>query len=141
VIEGAVITFSDITEMKKAREVLRESEILRRLALVMTDSRDAILVHDLDGKILSWNPSATNMYGWSEAEALTMNIRDLIPQADQDAALAVEQQLSRAEVLQPYPMERLAKDGRIVHVSLTATALVNESGAVYAIATTERATV
>ena len=59
----------------------------------------------------------------------------------QETALAVEQQLSRAEVLEPYHMERIAKDGRIVHVSLTATALVNESGAVYAIATTERAAV
>jgi two-component system CheB/CheR fusion protein len=59
----------------------------------------------------------------------------------QETALAIEQQLSRAEVLEPYHMERIAKDGRIVPVSLTATALVNESGAVYAIATTERATV
>ena len=98
-----------------------------------------ILVRDLDGKILSWDPSATKLYGWNEAEALTMNIRDLIPQGAHEAALAVEQQLSRAEVLQPYHMERIAKDGRVLRVSLTATALVSESGAVYAIATTERA--
>jgi len=139
VIEGAVITFFDITDMKKAREALQESATLRRLAAVMTDSRDAILVQDLDGRILSWNPGAARLYGWSEAEALTMNIRDLIPQAGRDEALAVIQQLSRAEALQPYRMERLAKDGGIVRVSLTATALLNESGTVYAVATTERA--
>jgi len=139
VIEGAVITFSDITDMKKAREVLQESEMLRRLALVMSDARDAIVVHDLDGRILSWNPSAAKMYGWSEAEALSMNIRDMIPPADREAALAIEQQLSRAEVLQPYDMQRVARNGRILRVSLTATALVNPAGAVYAIATTERA--
>ena len=68
-----------------------------------------------------------------------MNIRELIPEAGRDDALAVVGQLSRAGILQPYSMERIAKDGRIVRVSLTATALVNESGAVYAIATTERA--
>jgi two-component system CheB/CheR fusion protein len=139
VIDGAVINFFDVTEMKKAREVLRESETLRRLAVVVTDSRDAILVQDLDGRILSWNPGATRMFGWSEAKALTMNIRDLIPQAGRDEALAVVQQLSRAEILQPYQMERIAQDGRLVRVSLTATALLNESGEVYAIATTERA--
>jgi two-component system CheB/CheR fusion protein len=38
-------------------------------------------------------------------------------------------------------MQRIAKDGRIVKVSLTATALVNESGEPYAIATTERETI
>jgi len=139
VIEGAVITFFDITDMKKAREALQESATLRRLAAVMTDSRDAILVQDLDGRILSWNPGAARLYGWSEAEALAMNIRDLIPQAGRDEALAVIRQLSRAEALQPYRMERLAKDGGIVRVALTATALVNESGTVYAVATTERA--
>ena len=35
-------------------------------------------------------------------------------------------------------MSRIAKDGRIAEVWLTATALVNDSGEVYAIATTER---
>jgi two-component system, chemotaxis family, CheB/CheR fusion protein len=139
VIDGAVITFFDITDMKKAREVLQETATLRRLAAVMTDSRDAILVQSLDGRILSWNPGATRSYGWSEAEAIAMNIRDLIPQAGQGEALAVIGRLSRAEVLQPYRMERVTKDGRIVRVALTATALVNESGTVYAVATTERA--
>ena len=138
-IEGAVITFFDITEIHSARQALRESESLRRLAVVVTDSRDAILVQDLEGRILSWNAAATRFYGWSEAEALTMNIRELIPQTGQDEALAVVRQLSGAAVLQPYTMERIARDGRIVRVSLTATALVRESGPVYAIATTERA--
>ena len=139
VIDGAVITFFDITEMKNAREMLRESETLRRLAVVVTDSRDAILVQDLDGRILSWNPGATRMYGWSEAEALTMNIRELIPDAAQEEALAVIRKLTEHGILQPYHMERIAKDGRIVHVTLTATALIRQSGAVYAVATTERA--
>ena len=138
-IEGAVITFSDITETKKARQMLHESATLRRLAVVVTDSRDAILVQDLDGRIPCWNPGATQMYGWSEAEALTMNVRALLPQAGRDEALAVVRQLCRAEVVQPYAAERIARDGRIVRVSLTATALVDASGAIYAVATTERA--
>ena len=138
VIEGAVITFSDITEIRKAREMLQESAALHRLAVVVADSRDAILVQNLDGAIQCWNPAASRLYGWSEAEALTMNIRELIPRENQDEALAVIGRLGRAEVLQPYPQERLARDGRIVRVSVIATALVNESGAMYAIATTER---
>ncbi len=138
VIDGAVITFFDITDMKKARDVLKESESLRRLAIVITDSRDAILVQDLEGRILSWNPAATRMYGWTEAEALTMNVRELIPKPGQDEALAVIAQLTQAHVLQPYETERITKDGRVLRVAMTATALVNESKAVYAVATTER---
>jgi len=139
VIEGAVITFFDITDMHQAREALREAESLRHLAAIMTDSRDAIVVQDLQGRILSWNPAATRLYGWSETEALSMNIREMIPQAGQDEALSVIQKLSRAEILQPYRMERLTKAGGIVRIQLTATALIDESQQVYAVATTERA--
>ena len=139
VIEGVVITFADITEMKKAREALQQSETLRRLAIVVADSRDAILVQDLDGKITCWNAGATKMYGWSEAEALNMNIGELIPVAARDEALAVVRKLSQATMLQAYEAERITKDGRPVRVSMIATALLDGSGAVYAIATTERA--
>ncbi len=138
VIEGAVLTFFDVTEMKKAREALQETEEVRRLAVVVRDAHDAVTVQDLDGRILAWNPAAERMYGWSEAEALAMNIRDLIPESQREEALAVAQQLARSEVLAPYRVQRIAKDGRIVEVWLTATALVKESGEIYAIATTER---
>jgi two-component system CheB/CheR fusion protein len=138
VIEGAVITFTEITEMKNAKAALLETEALRRLAVVVRDAHDAITVQDMDGRIVAWNPGAERMYGWSEADALAMNIRDLIPEDGREGALAVLQQLSRSEVMEPYRMRRIAKDGRIVEIWLTATALVNDSGRVYAIATTER---
>ena len=78
------------------------------------------------------------MYGWSEVEALAMNIRDLIPEGQHEKSLAIVKQLARAEVLEPYRLQRIAKGGRIVGVWLTATALMNETGEAYAIATTER---
>ena len=138
VIEGAVITFVDITEMKQMQEALQESNALRRLAVVVRDSHDAITVQDLEGRILAWNPAAERMYGWSEAEALAMNIRDLVPEGLREEALARIKQLSRAEILEPYRTQRITKDGAVVEVWLTATALVNETGQMYAIATTER---
>jgi len=138
VIEGAVITFTDITETKKVKAALRDSEVLRRLAVVVRDANDAITVQDLEGRILAWNPGAERMYGWSEAEALAMNIRDLIPEDRREEALAVLRKQSQAEIFEPYRMPRIAKDGRIVEIWLTATALVNDTGSVYAIATTER---
>jgi two-component system CheB/CheR fusion protein len=139
VIEGAVVTFFDITEIKTARAALRESEGLRRLATVVQDSRDAILLQDLEGRILAWNQGAQRLYGWSEEEALRMNVRDLIPEAAREEALSVVRKLVHAEALVPYRAQRVAKDGRSLEVTLMATALVQESGEVYAIATTERA--
>ena len=124
--------------MKKAQEALRDSEALRRLAVVVRDARDAILVQDMTGRILAWNPGAERMYGWSEAEALAMNIRDLMPESEREQVLAAVRQQCQAGVLEPQRQQRIAKDGRTIQVSLIVSALVNDAGEMYAIASTER---
>jgi two-component system CheB/CheR fusion protein len=139
VIEGAVITFVEITEVKRTREALRKANALLRLAVVVRDAHDAITVQQLDGRIIAWNPGAEHLYGWTEREALKMNTRERIPQAHQEDALLKVRQLGVAQELAPYTTQRLTKDGRLLDVSLTATALLDEAGKVYAIATTERA--
>jgi two-component system CheB/CheR fusion protein len=138
VIEGAVITFVDITETKRAQSALREAEAARRLAVALRDSRDAVIAQDMKGRILAWNPAAERLYGWTEAEALGMDIGEMIPPALREEALAKVRQLGRAEVLEPCRTRRLAKDGRSIDVWLTATALVDAAGKAYAVATTER---
>jgi two-component system CheB/CheR fusion protein len=140
VIEGAVITFVDITGMKRVEEALHKANDLLRLAVVVRDATDAITVQDLDGRILAWNPGAERLYGWSETEALLMNARERIPPAIRENALMQIHQLSLAKILAPYQTERICKDGTVMNVWMTAIALVNENGQIYAIATTERAT-
>lgn len=138
VIEGAVITFVDITQMKKTEESLRKANDLIRMAVVVRDSHDAIILQNLEGRIMAWNPSAVRIYGWSEAEALEMNIRELIPEGLKENELERLQQLIRNDLLEPYRTERLTQSGTVVDIWLTATALLDETGKVYAIATTER---
>jgi two-component system, chemotaxis family, CheB/CheR fusion protein len=140
VIEGAVITFFDISEIKRSREALQKAnDMLRLAAVVVHDANDAVILQDLEGRILVWNPSAARMYGWSESEALQMNIRELIPESLQNEELQRIQQMSRAELVAPYHTQRITKNGTAVEVWLISTALVNEAGEAYAIATTERA--
>ena len=138
VIEGVVITFVDITETVRARDTLQQANALIRLAVVVRDAFDAITVQDLEGRITAWNPGAVRLYGWSEAEALRMNVRDRIPKAQLAKALGRVRELSESVILEPYHTQRLAKDGRLVNVTLTSTALIDEAGDVYAIATNER---
>jgi len=137
-IEGAVITFVDITEMKRALRALGKAEAAKRLAVVVRDARDVLTVHDLEGRIVAWNPAAEKVYGWTEAEALAMNVRDLVPEEDKAKALTKAQRLAEAQVLRPYRARRLTKAGGVIEVLLTATALVDDTGAAYAVAATER---
>jgi two-component system CheB/CheR fusion protein len=135
---AVVVSFTDITERKKTAEALRKAHELNRLAVSVRDAFDAVTMQDLQGQILAWNPAAENIYGWSEAEALQMNARDRIPPQQQADQLEKLVKLSQAEILQPYLTQRLNKKGELLAVSIMSTALLNEVGEIYAIATTER---
>ncbi|MEI6290359.1 MAG: CheR family methyltransferase, partial [Chloroflexota bacterium] len=128
----------DITERRLAEEQLRRANELLRLAVVVQDSHDAITVYELDGQMIAWNPAAERMYGWSEAEALLMNVQDRIPEDLRENAIRNTLLLSQAKILQPYRSKRITKTGSILDIWMTATALFNESGKMYAISTTER---
>jgi len=139
VIEGAVITFIDITDRKKLQEALRKVDEPHRLSVVLRDAHDTITMQDLDGSILAWNPGAERMYGWSEAEALAMNVRELIPDNMRKDEIGKLRQLAEGKMLESYLTQRIIKGGSIIKVSIISTALVDEEGKIYAIATTERA--
>ena len=138
VIEGAVISFVDITEVVNTREALLKANDQLRMAVVVRDAHDAITVQDLSGRTLAWNPGAVRLYGWTEAQALTINVRERIPKALRAGALETLASLSRAEVLQPYLTQRLTATGGVLEVSIISTALLDDMGNMYAIATTER---
>jgi PAS domain S-box-containing protein len=134
-----VMSFFDITERKRIGEALRIANEYLRLAVVVRDAHDAVTLQGLDGRIMAWNPGAVRMYGWSEAEALQMNVLERIPPAQHQNDLDRIHALSQAKTLEPFHTQRLTKDGAIVEVSIAATALQDEAGQVYAISTMERA--
>lgn len=132
-IDGVVVTFNDITR------VMRAEKQTRRLATVLMDSNDAILLFDPDGKIMTWNRGAQDMYGWSEAEALRMTIHELTPPDQVAENLELIRSLSAGEIVFSFETRRKTKDGRILDIWLTATAVWDETGMnIEAIATTER---
>ena len=139
VIEGAVISFVDATDSVQQHEALRKANDLLHLAVVVRDAHDAITVQDLTGRTLAWNPGAERLYGWSEAQALALNVRERIPESLRAGALETLARLSRTEILQPYLTQRLTASGAVLEVSIISTALLDDKGQMYAIATTERA--
>jgi two-component system CheB/CheR fusion protein len=138
VIEGAVITFVDITEMKESHELLQKAHGQIRLAVVARDSQDAITVLDMKGNILSWNPSAQRLFGWNEEKALTINIRDMLPNNLKAQELENIRQVAAGDMPSPYETRRIHKDGQTLQVWLTASLLADDAGSVYGMATTQR---
>jgi PAS domain S-box-containing protein len=71
-VTGHVVSIEDITERKRAVEQIAEQ------AALLDKAQDAILVRDLEGRILFWNKGAEHVYGWTRQEALGRNIAELL---------------------------------------------------------------
>ena len=69
---GVLGIFWDITARRQAEQELREQAALLDLA------QDAILVRDLDSRILLWNRGAKDLYGWPADEALGKVAHELL---------------------------------------------------------------
>ena len=68
-IDGAVLTFIDVTQRKLAEETVRRNEAWLRLLLDSVHDY-AILTLDPQGVIASWNRGAELIFGYSAAEAV-----------------------------------------------------------------------
>ena len=50
-----------------------------RLALIAQQSSDAIIIHDLEGRVSFWNPAAERMFGYSAAEIVGKSAMQIAP--------------------------------------------------------------
>jgi PAS domain S-box-containing protein len=91
-------------------------------------SDDAIVSKDLDGVVLSWNPAAERLFGYTASEMIGRQIRIIIPaerQAEEDAVLSA---VRRGDTVDHFETVRQRKDGSLVPISLTVSPIRNEDG-------------
>ncbi len=120
------------------REEEEAENTTRRMATVVRDSNDAITIQDFEGRITAWNHGAELMYGYSEEEALAVNIERLTAPGKVAEQKDFTRRLLAGETVTSFETQRVTKDGRLLDVWLTVTKLVDDAGKVIGIASTER---
>lgn len=130
--EGAVMNLIDIHDRK-----LSEKTALRLAALVR-DSGEAVIIRDLRDRIIAWNSGAQKMYGYTEAETLGISLSRLIPESESIRTQGLVRLSMQGKKPAPIETRRRAKDGRILDVLLTVTVLHDEKGTPVELAATER---
>ena len=131
-----------VESMMKSEPYSNETETLeqvkKRLNNIITDSNDAITVQFMDGGIVAWNKGAELMYGYSEAEALQMNISEIVPGQKKEEALDLIKRLKKGETVNSLETQRITKDNKILDVWLTITKITDDLENIIAVSTTER---
>jgi PAS domain S-box-containing protein len=114
-ITGTLSSGEDITEQKQAEEQLRQSE--EQLRLTLENAPIGIITTDLEGRLLSVNPTFCMILGYSTRELLNMSIRDFTHPEDMQETLIHFELLSRGETVGCELEKRyLRKDGRTIDV-------------------------
>jgi PAS domain S-box-containing protein len=150
IVRGYVGSVADVTDRKQAelkrerllqqeRAAREEAEHLARakddfleergrLAAIIDTSDDAIVSKSLEGVIKSWNRGAERIFGWTAAEAIGRHITLIIPSerhAEEDDVIG---RIRRGELVDHFETIRVAKDGRLVNISLTVSPIKDPSG-------------
>jgi PAS domain S-box-containing protein len=114
----------DITERKELADALhRSEEELRRekqyVESLLEISPVAIVTLDLEERVMSWNPAAEALFGYTEAEALGRTIEELILRTEalaQEGASIMDEAM--AEGTAHRVTRRMRKDGALVDVEM-----------------------
>jgi len=108
------------------------------LAAIVNSSDDAIMAQSLEGIILSWNPAAEKMYGYTAEEVVGKSVSMLSPAGMADEMVGILGQIKAGERIEHHETSRRAKDGSIVQVSLTVSPVHDDAGHVVAASSTAR---
>lgn len=110
-------------------EFRSERPQLASLRVFALTSPHPLVVADHCGRVILWNPAATRLFGWAEAELLGTSVpftdgetgADLLALSDRDQPHSVEARLRR-------------RDGTTVHALIDRTNLCNREGNAFAVA-------
>ena len=125
---GVQGTVRDISERKRAEEVVRASE--QRYRDLVENANDIIFTCDMLGNITSLNRAGERVTGYTAEEALKMNIAQAV---SPDDIAKVRHMLSRkrvADVATVYDLELITKSGGRAAVEISSRAIVKDGEAI-----------
>lgn len=123
VIDGVVITFVDINQVKAA-----EKSLLRMSKVFLEGIEPPMMILDLLGRIVDLNLEAERAYGWSRQELIGQPLQLIVPKAKKQIADATLAKCLAGETLRNVAGVRVTKAGRELPGSFTFKLLTDDRG-------------
>lgn len=130
-LAGKDLMIAVIRDVSKQRDAETR---LGQLANIVEFSDDAILSAKPDGTVLSWNPGAERMFGYTAEEIIGKPLKKLTPRAHQEESTSLFNKVLSGEHITNFETSRISKEGQRIDISLTLSPMVNKDEEVIAVA-------
>ena len=121
-----------LLEKKVAQRTAELEQIRRYQERLLNTMGEALLVLSPEGKIKSTNPAAQNMLGYNESELVSLSIGDVFEEAEDEQAGAFMgtwlEAIIRTGVVRDVEARFISRDGTLVPILFSRTAMVDEKG-------------
>ena len=128
-----IAQIENITERKQAEKLLKESE--RKFRSIVESANAAIILSDINGKIIFWNRGAEEVFQYSETEIIDKPLTTIMPERHKSAYLKAMEHFRKTGEGKNFgkitEIEGLKKDGTEVSVQLSFTKWKNGKGDVF----------
>jgi len=133
-------TLSNALDRKQAEEALRESEEKFRMLYeksrkaeevyqsLLHTSADAIVIYDLEGKVIYVNPLFTQVFGWTLEELEGKHVQ-FVPDSEKTATMSgINEIMEGGKPIQGFETKRSTKEGQIVDVNISGSRYDDHEG-------------
>jgi PAS domain S-box-containing protein len=121
----------DISERKKNEAAIREYAEREQLFIAAVESsNDAIVTKNLDGVITGWNVAAEHLFGYRAEEVIGKSIDVIVPEELRGDVRMILGKIKAGEKVEHHETERVTRDGRRIHVSLSVSPVKSHAGTI-----------
>ena len=97
-------------------------------AALVESSDDAIVAKNPDGIVISWNPAAEKLFGWTSDEMVGGSIRRLLPPDRHEEEDQILARIRAGERVKPFYTKRLHKNGHLLDVQVSVSPVRDSAG-------------
>jgi PAS domain S-box-containing protein len=125
-----LLVIAAVRDMTDRESAERERDRLVRLSAVVEFSGEAIISSTLDSIIMSWNPAAERLYGYTSEEIVGKPASSLIPHDQLDQLRTIVDRVKAGQTIENLETPRVRKNGTVFPVSLTVSPIYDADGIV-----------
>ncbi len=126
-----ICTIRDISQLQKALEEAQEGrKLARQFENLVASSKDAIITETLDGRVLSWNPGAEALFGYSQQQMQGQRLTPLLPPELDEEECDILTRIAAGGTISSFETQRLRRDGSVIDVLISVSPVLDEHGTI-----------